>query len=360
MKRTDRNPGFPVLRVSFLVLVVCLLGLMASAPFLAAEQDRAIVRSSQPVDSDDGLLGPGDLYAVVVGVSRYGNPNVPQLSMSDKDAKDFAAFLQTQNKLYHKLHLISLLNEQATKKEVERTLLYELRKAGKDDTVVIFLSGHGASDPNMPGEFFFLTHDADPDILGATAVNLSRMRFLDRLDSKRILLIADTCHAGGFSMMGNKSIDPPLKKFMRDVKESQGRVIMSSCRPDEISREDPALGNGVFTYYLLEGLKGRADSNGDGVVSLKEAYDYVYTMAKNSTKGVQHPQWEGRLIGAFPLSLWSLGNTLTAGEETSERSEANLAALPPSGGQERDRLTQQAKGGDVQAQNSIGLMCVQG
>ncbi len=245
----------------------------------------------------------GDLYALVVGVSRYKNAKVPGLEVSDKDAEAFAAFLKTQDRLFSKIHLTLLLNERATTVEVKKHLFHKLRRAGKNDTVVLFFSGHGSTPPDFPGEYFLVTYDADPEFLEATAVNMTRMRFLKRLDSKRVVVIADTCHAGGFELSGTKSVQPPLSNLLREFKESSGRVVITSCRPDELSLEKPALGNSIFTHYLIRGLKSDADFNRDGVVTLKEAYDFVYENTKDETSGVQHPQWEGRVEGAMPLSF---------------------------------------------------------
>jgi hypothetical protein len=270
-------------------------------------QEKAIRFPSAAPPALEESVGLGDLYALVIGVSQYSNPEIPALRVSDKDARDFAGFLKTQKKLFNDMHVTLLLNEEATQREVKKQLFYSLRKAGKKDTVILFFSGHGADDPNMPGEFFFLTHDADPNILEASAVNMSRMRFMDRLDSKRVVLIADTCHAGGFSVRGTKSIEPAIKGLIRKFQESEGRVILSSSRPDEVSLEKEDIGNSLFTYYLIKGLEGAADENDDKIVTLQEAYEYVYESTKENTKGVQHPQMDGKVTGAFPLAYLEAG-----------------------------------------------------
>jgi len=251
----------------------------------------------------DAEVGTGKLYALVVGVSRYKDPKIPQLKVSDKDARDFADFLKTQKQLFRSLNVTLLQNEEATRSEVEKHLYYKLRQAGKDDTVVLFLSGHGADDPNTPGEFFFLTYDAEPDFLAATAVHMNRQWFLNKLDSRRVVLIADACHAGGFSNPGTKSLEPAFQSLLQQFKESEGKVFLASSRPDESSMEKPGMSNSVFTYHLIQGLKGEADADQDGVVTLRELYDYVYKKTKDETKGFQRPQMEGRIVGAFPMSL---------------------------------------------------------
>ncbi len=324
-----RSPHFSTPGAAKLVILIVTTLVFVGVGVVCAfgQGERSIRRDHAQIVTESVAVDVGDLYGVVVGVSRYGNASIPKLTFADKDAQDFSAFLKTQNRLFREIHLTTLLNEQATCTEVKKQLHYGLRRAGKDDTIVLFLSGHGSDDPTTPGEYFFLPYDADPQFLEATAVNLTQMKFMQRLDSRRIVFIADTCHSGGFSTGGRKGAEPSLNHLMRRFKESEGRVILSSARPDEYSLENQNLGNGVFTYYLLEGLKGKADLNGDGVVTLKEAYDYVYEQTRKETKGVQHPQWEGRVAGEFPLSISVTINVTVAAKP--DKIEPNVVHVKP-------------------------------
>lgn len=251
---------------------------------------------------EEATLGKGDLYALVVGVANYKNPNL-NLKVSDNDAKQFAEFLKTQEKVFRNTYVNVLVNQNATKLEIEKALTSELLRAGKDDTVIVFLSGHGSGDPKKPGEFFFLGYDADPKYLEATAVKMSGLDFLKRIDSQKVLVVADACHAGTVSEYRTKSVEKDLGNFARQFSESTGRVVLTSCKPDELSQEKPGLNNSVFTYYLLKGLNGEADTRRVGVVSLNDAYEYVYEQTKNETGGAQHPQLAGTHVGSFPISV---------------------------------------------------------
>ena len=90
---------------------------------------------------------------------------------------------------------------------------------------------------------------------------------------------------------------------MEMFKEASGRVILSSSRPNEFSQERPNLSNSVFTHYLLKGLRGEADIQRNGVITLPEIYDYVYDRTKGETEGAQHPQMEGAVAGRFPIAV---------------------------------------------------------
>lgn len=274
-------------------------------------QDKAIRQvppsippSAPPKDESSPELGKGDLYTLLVGVAKYKDTSVPPLQLCDKDAKDVAEFLETQKAVFKNVHLKLLLNEQATKEEIEKYLYADLRKAGKDDTVLLFFSGHGAAH-TASSNFYFLTHNSDPNYLEATALNMTGLKFLDGLNSKRVLLIADACHAGGFSPR-TRTMSPQKKRvdhYMKMLGDVSGRMMLTSSKPNEYSQVLPHMKNSVFTHYLLKALRGEADSDRDGVVTIEEAYDYVYTHTKEETRGGQHPQKEGAVVGRFPVSM---------------------------------------------------------
>jgi hypothetical protein len=268
-------------------------------------KERAVVRTPKDITPEEVRLGKGDLYALVVGVSKYNDSRL-RLNYSAKDAQDFAKFLESQKQVFRKTHVQLMLDEQATKRDIEKYLFHELLKAGKDDTVVLFFSGHGVTDPTHPDELYFLTSDADPKYCEATGLKMTGLHFLNRIDTKRVVLIADACHAGGPARITTRSVQDPLEKFMKMFTEATGRVYLASSRPEEKSQEKEELGNGVFTYYLLKGLRGEADADRDGVVTVEEAYDYAYERTKDETSGAQHPQKLISGSGRFPLSV--LGN----------------------------------------------------
>jgi ankyrin repeat protein len=284
---------------TFLGLILFfLLAFMTStaAPSLAGTPDRTVA----PVST----LQTGDLHALVVGVSAYRDEKIPRLDLADKDAQAFGEFLQTQKKVFKDIHVKFLLNEKATKSEVEKYLYYTLRKTGKNDTIILYFSGHGAYDQFRPTDkdFLFLTYDSEADYLGTTAVKMSGLDFLKGIEAERVLIIADACYSGGFSEMKAKAVAPSLQLFLNEVRSSSGRAVITSGTEGQLSWEIPGRKNSVFTQALIEGLKGKADLDRDGVVTLNEAYQYARTVTKDQTGGRQHPQFEGKVVGVFPLS----------------------------------------------------------
>lgn len=244
-----------------------------------------------PAQADASGKDKGTLYAVIVGLKKFQDTRVPPLSISDKDATDFYKFLKDREQYFSKAHVTLLTNEQATRANVSKALRQDLRKAGKDDFVIIYLSGHGAADPALPNEFYFVTYDAQIDNLFASAVMMNDQNLFKGIDTDRVLLVADACHSGGFSAGLQRVIAKETDRFFSLFKSVQGRVSMLSSKPDEKSYEEPRYGNSVFTHFLLKGLRGEANKGKkDGIVTAKELYDYVYDKTKETTQGLQHPQ----------------------------------------------------------------------
>lgn len=294
-KGKAQRPAQSAITSCFVILSVLVVTLFFPPPSISVTADK--MSPGMP------RMQGGDLYAIVIGVSKYRDPKIPRLDLADKDAKSFGDFLKAQDKMFKEVRVTLLLNEKATKPEVEKHLYYTLPKAGKDDTIILFFSGHGAYDPLRPKDFLFLTHDVEPEYLGTTAVKMSGLEFLKGIEAERVLIIADACYSGGFSEMKPKARAASLKMFLREFRSSSGRAIITSGKEGQLSWEVPNLGQSVFTHSLIEGLKGKADKDHDGVVTLSEAYEYAYGLTKDQTKGHQHPQFEGKVVGAFPLSF---------------------------------------------------------
>ncbi len=232
-----------------------------------------------------------DLYAVVAGIRTYRDPQIRPLRVSDKDARDVANLLEDVKPLFRRVHLTLLLNEQATRDRVTKALRDELKGARKQDYVLIYLSGHGAADPNRPDEYYFITHDAKMNNLYGTAVWMNQKALFKGIDSDRVLLIADACHSDGFSPGLDKMAAKEAGAFFSLFQGLKGRLALASSRPDETSLEDERLGNSIFTHFLIKGLRGEAarDSR-DGKITARQLYEYLYKAVRKATDDRQSPQ----------------------------------------------------------------------
>jgi uncharacterized caspase-like protein len=160
-----------------------------------------------------------------------------------------------------KSHVWLLLDEEATLEKLRTTLGTLLRKsAGKDDTVIIFLAGHGAteqdtSSPDGDGlEKYILPINADPKDLYATAMPMSEIaRIFQRISSERLIFISDTCYSGasgGRTILAAERRANVSGAFLERLSQGKGRVILTASDANEVSVENDELKHGVFTYYL--------------------------------------------------------------------------------------------------------------
>jgi uncharacterized caspase-like protein/WD40 repeat protein len=237
-------------------------------------------------------------WAVVIGVSEYQSPGIPSLKYAHKDAEAFANFLRTpEGGGYDNEHMRVLLNKDATLPNVRDALINFLSNAIDIDLVMLYFAGHGAPEPARPQNLYLLTHDSDPSRLGTTAFPMWQIQdVLGRyINSKRIIVFTDACHSGGISVnFATRGVGVTeqnlVNQYLADLSRSkEGTVVFTASAAGEVSQEFPELGHGVFTYFLLDGLKGKADYNNDYTITINEAMQYTEEQVKRKTRGAQNP-----------------------------------------------------------------------
>lgn len=252
-----------------------------------------------------------EVWAVVVGINKYRN--VSPLKYAANDAREVYRYLVEVNKIPED-HVSLILDEEATLDKLRSVLGTHLRrKAGKDDTVIIYFAGHGATErdatsPDGDGlEKYILPHNADPKDLYASAMPMSEFsRIFQRISSERLAFISDTCYSGA---SGGRTI-PVLGtranlsgSFLERLSQGRGRVILTASDANQVSVEKDELNHGVFTYYLLEALRGKGDLDGDGVITVDEVYRYVSLKVPQATGQDQHPVKKGEMKGQIVLGV---------------------------------------------------------
>ena len=264
---------------------------------------------TEPTTADvipDGVIQrPGDVYAVIIGIGNYEDKRIPDLQYTVSDAQGFYDVLIDPN--YGgipKNHIKLLLNEQATDREIKRAIGRWLsRQAKKEDTVIIYYSGHGAPETR---ETYWVTYNANIDDLYTTALNNNDIAdMLDRIESDRVITFLDSCYSAATvkRKVQTRSIQTeiPWEKF-----SGKGRVAISASDGKQLSLELKQYGHGVFTYYLLEGLKGEADKNLDGIIDVDEIWNYVKYQVSDTARKAGNPQtpvFQGSVTAGIPLTF---------------------------------------------------------
>jgi hypothetical protein len=235
---------------------------------------------------------PGNTYALLVGTSRYKDPAL-SLQFPDADAEMMSQFLSTpRGGALPSQNILLLTDEKATAPAIRKGFQDFLqRRATKNDTVIVFIAAHGTTDLSWSRSAFVLTYDSDPRDLATTALGVSELQEQLNLLGQAVgrIEVFVNFPAGALWTPENlRSNSADLFGFM-------------GMRPGENPVEGAQFGggHGAFAYFLLKGLQGAADKNGDGFVDAGELEAYVTSEVAIASGNKQHP----RVFGNYDHSL---------------------------------------------------------
>jgi hypothetical protein len=248
-------------------------------------------------------------HALVNGIANY--PKVKPLSETVlNDARDMYALLTEPLKAgYPPESTVLLLDSQATGNGIRKALADLAQHAGADDTAIVFFSGHGGYNPTGGDtQQYLLPYDCDPLNLPGTAITGDEMtRLLREIKAGRLLVLFDSCHSGGAGDPKGELGEIKLglsEDYHRKLAEGQGRVVMASSRPDEVSWVMSGMKNSLYTHYLLEALQGEGKTLGDGYVRVFDLFRHVAEHVP--TKANQHPVFKAAALEQdFAIALVS-------------------------------------------------------
>jgi hypothetical protein len=244
----------------------------------------------------------GRIWLAVIGVSMYREESLGDLEFAREDAVAVHSF-------YRQLgvpseQVIQLLDEQATLANIKRSLGTELVRnaSNPDDMVLIYFAGHGEREVDRSSadsdgySKYLLPHDANRGDLFGSALSMEELsRILQRLGAERVVLIIDSCFSGAAG--GRTPYEPNASSrgvtssefLSRMADAGKGRVILTASGSHEVARESGDTRHGIFTYFLLEGLRGAADTDHDGRIDVDEIYKFVSRKVSTATGGRQNP-----------------------------------------------------------------------
>ena len=263
-----------------LLLVIILIGTIL--PIQNIQVQASGVRTSSKTGTDR------QYWALVVGVGQYADhpeDNRPDMILEVNDFRN----LLLQSPWWSADHIKILTAENATRSNILAGFRWLIKMASADDVVVVFLSTHGNYLPfDLPPRD---EADKADEILATywgfayntTFINDDTINIqLNQLKSNNVCLIVDSCYAGGFN---------DHWKLLKGVPEQHRVILMGSCE-DELSY------SGGFAPYLIDGLRGYADTNGDGIVTAEEVFNYT----EPRSVPLQHPTMYDGYPGELPLT----------------------------------------------------------
>lgn len=244
----------------------------------------------------------GRKYALVVGVSKFANHagGLSDLRYADADAQSVTRFLQTPaGGRFDADNILLLTNEQATLASLQKAMKGFVTRPGPDDLLLIFVATHGSPDPFAPQNLYFLTHDTHVDRMPETAFAMKDFKRLleSNVRARRLVLFVDTCHSAGLTGSRGESargVENNLISLYAEklLYQEEGKAIITASDVNESSQEAARWGggHGVFTHFLLEGMRGMADSNVDLVVTVGELFRFVRQRVRLDTEYRQNPR----------------------------------------------------------------------
>jgi hypothetical protein len=230
--------------------------------------------------------GVHEKWALVVGISKFEDSNVPRLNYPSKDAQDLAAVLKDPNVGRFKSdHVHILVDQTATTHNIKTELNWLARSAEPDDLVVIFVSTHGSPrELDSRDVNYIVTRDTKikpQDELFATALGMVELTQVvrSRILARRTAILLDTCHSGAAASGKNRDVQESSvsSSTLDAIRQGAGRAIITSSQVGESSWEDDEDQNGYFTHFLVEALR-----KNKGLDPIQKVFDYVHDRVSRS------------------------------------------------------------------------------
>ncbi len=224
----------------------------------------------------DAAESPGRQYAVLIGVEKYHR--AAPLRFTINDVRQLASVLKQRGSWPSDdiLEMTDAANDRC--KPLRNNLLTELPKwlgkARPNDSVLVYFSGHGFRDAE--GKMYLAPLDCDPDNPEPTGIAVAWLREqLAACQAGFKLLLLDSCHAGSEKGDPSQANEVKPDALAGPFKDLEGVVTIASCTADQRSQIWDDKQQSLFSYWLVQGLKGHADQDGDGAVDIHELYKYV-------------------------------------------------------------------------------------
>jgi len=255
--------------------------------------DQAIIGRSKTVSKVfDGPPDNSTLYLVMVGVSNYQDTFLDTGDMKivypTADARAIAAsFEQQTGNHFSSIVPLVLTDGQATLASVKNALA-GLGQTKPSDVVVLYLAGHGEI---LNNDWNFITVDGHLKQTDLTSATLREA--LVAAPAQRMFVMIDSCQSGETAIAFNR-FQTFQRRFMRELSSSAGVAVLAAARANQFAAETDALGHGLFTKAVLDGLSGKADVAHDGVVTAHELMEYTSVemavlAAQTGIAGLQQP-----------------------------------------------------------------------
>jgi hypothetical protein len=235
----------------FIKLVAAVGVLLLPGPVFAEKEQRGV--TIIPKVAPGSLPITGEYWALIIGINKY--KHAPPLDTAVKDAVGVRDVL-VQRYGFRRDRIIELLNEQATRTNIENALFNLGRKAGAEDSVLIYYAGHGQYDEE--GRLgWWVPVEAQPKQPGTFITNASIRDYIEGMKAKHVYLVADSCFSG--TLFGKARAMPPLDdQFFTRLYAKKSRWGLTSGGTEPVADQGKD-GHSIFAYHFINLLKENRD-----------------------------------------------------------------------------------------------------
>lgn len=244
--------------------------------------DRTEIADTVKMNFTGRITETPNLYVVAIGINDYENPQY-RLNYAVNDADAFASNLKAGSaSLYGKVENHVILNRDATKDNITKTISQIQAKAKPWDVFVFFYAGHGiAINENGNTQFYLVSADVtnifSGDQLKAKAISNSELLAFSRdIPSDKQFIVIDACNSGAAANMLSYRSGPEEQRALAVLARSTGTHFLFASTADQLAKEIPQIGHGVFTYAILQAMTGgEGYFKSDAGVSVKDISNYT-------------------------------------------------------------------------------------
>ena len=242
------------------------------------------------------------IRGVFIGIDRYQAPEINELRYAERDARALHALFADTFGDGAEL----LVGEQATRAAIEAQFA-ALARAGTDDFVVVGFSGHGSETHEL------VTYDADVHDLGHTCIPLDQLtEWFKAIPARQLVCFLDCCFSGAMGAKVLQVESTPRRMLseagLLDQLAGDGRLILTASTANQPAWENPKIGHGLLTHFLLEALRGTEEVRKAGKVSVYRLLEYVTERVIDAARGFgvrQEPTLRGTLDGSLSWPVFT-------------------------------------------------------
>jgi len=213
--------------------------------------------------------------ALIIGISKYREKTIPEVKYAARDAEVVARYLENVGGI-PRTNIKVLTDEKATKSDLEAHISDWIpKRTTENSTVFIYYAGHGTPGP-QGREAFVVPYEGRPDYPSQLYPLQKMYDALNRLPAREVVVMLDSCFSGakGRSITGEGT--RPVSISIENPVLAGGKiVVIAASSGSQVSSDYDKVKHGLFTYYLLRGMRGEASRDKTGTVELGGLYEFV-------------------------------------------------------------------------------------